>query len=444
MLNIYKLIYKGFILLIFISLIFAGCSGGGKSSSDSPVLENDPPVIISVSPENNEENVAIDTAITVIFDRDMDSDSIYSDTFIVRTSDSGPEDQIEGTITYIDKTAQFIPLFPLEYSQGYIITLSAEITDLDDNHFSEEPTWGFTTIAETPETPEDPGTPGEPSDPVVEFSGGLTQSFDKTCSISMTASPVEQFTNGTEYYFECITDETKSSGWIENSTYTCSNLDINTTYSFRIKARDRENPEIETEWSETLSAATAAWNSQDIGDVEIEGSLSYDPLSGIFALTGSGEEILEENDELHFAYQNISGDVTIIAGIKEFIDAPKPWTMAGVMIRDSASSDSNFIHVLMTRGNKSRCQVRNKAEDEDAEDCGKVYEEPTGWVKIVRSGNNFEAFVSADNNGSPESWESIASITIPMSEDVLVGLAVSSNQDDEIFTAEFYDVQVIQ
>src|SRR4030042_3812100 len=41
-----------------------------------------------------------------------------------------------------------------------------------------------------------------------------------------------------EYSFECTTDGSKSSGWIADANYTAAGLTPNTTYAFRLRARD--------------------------------------------------------------------------------------------------------------------------------------------------------------------------------------------------------------
>jgi hypothetical protein len=59
-----------------------------------------------------------------------------------------------------------------------------------------------------------------------------------------------------QYYFECTTDGTKTSGWQSSSTYLASGLTSNTSYSFRVQARDSATTPNVTGWSSTLSATT--------------------------------------------------------------------------------------------------------------------------------------------------------------------------------------------
>jgi hypothetical protein len=59
-----------------------------------------------------------------------------------------------------------------------------------------------------------------------------------------------------QYYFECINNGSKSSGWQLSPTYTASGLTPNTRYSFRVHARDSAPIPNITGWSSTLSATT--------------------------------------------------------------------------------------------------------------------------------------------------------------------------------------------
>jgi hypothetical protein len=61
------------------------------------------------------------------------------------------------------------------------------------------------------------------------------------------------------------------------------------------------------------------------------------------------------------------------------------------------------------------------------------------WVKVVRSGNNFSGF------GSPDgvNWTQIGPTqTIPMAQNVYIGLAVSSDNNSMLATATFDNVTI--
>jgi hypothetical protein len=80
-----------------------------------------------------------------------------------------------------------------------------------------------------------------------------------TSSISMTATTATD-TSGVEYYF----DETSGnpggsdSGWQDSTTYQDAGLDANTTYTYRVKARDKSSNQNATSYSTSKSATTGS------------------------------------------------------------------------------------------------------------------------------------------------------------------------------------------
>lgn len=74
-------------------------------------------------------------------------------------------------------------------------------------------------------------------------------------SIQMTATTATD-TSGVEYYFECTTPGGHDSGWQDSTTYVDSGLSPDTTYTYRVKARDKSSNQNETAWSTSLSATT--------------------------------------------------------------------------------------------------------------------------------------------------------------------------------------------
>jgi hypothetical protein len=62
--------------------------------------------------------------------------------------------------------------------------------------------------------------------------------------------------DGVQYFFDCVTDPAFDSEWQESPKYTADGLNSNTSYSFRVKARDMSTGEFESNYSEIKSAIT--------------------------------------------------------------------------------------------------------------------------------------------------------------------------------------------
>ncbi len=76
-----------------------------------------------------------------------------------------------------------------------------------------------------------------------------------TSSITMTASAASD-ASGVEYYFECLTAGGNDSGWQNGTTYEDTGLAADTTYTYRVKARDLSTNQNETAYSGNASATT--------------------------------------------------------------------------------------------------------------------------------------------------------------------------------------------
>jgi hypothetical protein len=59
-----------------------------------------------------------------------------------------------------------------------------------------------------------------------------------------------------EYYFECTAGGGNDSGWQDSATYADTGLSSTTSYTYRVKARDKSANQNETGWSSEASATT--------------------------------------------------------------------------------------------------------------------------------------------------------------------------------------------
>jgi hypothetical protein len=92
-------------------------------------------------------------------------------------------------------------------------------------------------------------TPPAPA-PYIETIGAVSLT-----SVSMTATTAYDESD-VEYYFENTSGDGHDSGWQDDPNYTDPNLDPNTVYSYRVKARDKSSNRNETGWSGTVSVRT--------------------------------------------------------------------------------------------------------------------------------------------------------------------------------------------
>jgi len=116
------------------------------------------PIVLSVSPTNNEMDLPRMQQIVVVFSETMDVSSINADTFTVTqrtTPGSGIDAEeyrslsIDGTTTVVGDTVTFTPddRFTPDQQHGnvFTVTMTTGIKDVSGNSLSQDYTWSFTT-----------------------------------------------------------------------------------------------------------------------------------------------------------------------------------------------------------------------------------------------------------------------------------------------------------
>ena len=117
----------------------------------------------------------------------------------------------------------------------------------------------------------------------------------------------------------------------------------------------------------------------------------------------------------------MTGNVEVIARVASITRA-HDWSKAGVMVRESLTAASRHASVVASAAKGYAFQRRVETGEYSEHTSGGTGTAP-GWVRLVRTGDLFEAYRSA--NGS--SWTRIGADTIAMGQTVYVGLAVTSH-----------------
>jgi regulation of enolase protein 1 (concanavalin A-like superfamily) len=173
----------------------------------------------------------------------------------------------------------------------------------------------------------------------------------------------------------------------------------------------------------TASGLPPGYSQRDIGGAGVAGSGWQ--TQGTFTVTSGGAAAVETEDQFHFVYQPVRGDLEAFARVASVTSVNRN-AKAGVMIRESLDAGSRYAFALLTAGNgyafDRRVETGSLGEHTDGGQSA-----APGWVRLVRRGDDFEAFLSSDGTA----WSSMGSTQIAMAEEVYVGLAIAS-QDAEI------------
>ena len=182
------------------------------------------------------------------------------------------------------------------------------------------------------------------------------------------------------------------------------------------------------------STLPTPWETRDIGNVGLAGSSGY--LNDTFSMSGSGADIWGSADSFRYVYQSLSGDGQIIARVVSQQNT-NDWAKAGVMIRETLTSNSRHALMALTPGNGATFQRRLVTGGISTNTYGPVVT-ASYWVKLVRSGNRFSGYISS--NGL--NWVLVGNDTINMAGTVYVGLAVTGHNNTMLCTVNMDAVAV--
>ena len=182
------------------------------------------------------------------------------------------------------------------------------------------------------------------------------------------------------------------------------------------------------------AALPAGQQSRDIGAPAVAGSTTY--ASGQYTVKAAGKDIWDVADQFHFVYQQVTGDVQIVARVASIVNT-YTWAKAGVMVRESLAADARHALMAVSAASGNAFQRRPTPAAYSVNTSGGAGTAP-GWVKLVRTGDLFEASRSADG----VTWTRVSSDTIPMGDTVYVGLAVTSHNVSTATTAVIDNLKI--
>jgi hypothetical protein len=219
---------------------------------------------------------------------------------------------------------------------------------------------------------------------------------------------------------------------------TTQNLGIRPTAALAgLAVTAHNNGALNTALFADVALLPSGWGNADIGSPGYTGYTSYNSDSGTWAIGGGGSDIWNDADQFHFASERFSGDGEAVARVLA-VQYTDQWAKAGVMWRDSADAGAKFVDVVVTPDNGVAFQWRSSTGGQ----CNNVnlpgFHAPM-WVRLVRAGNTFTGYYSSDGG----SWTRIGTpVTVAMSTNALVGLAVTAHNDSVLSASRLDNVSV--
>jgi glucose/arabinose dehydrogenase len=131
------------------------------------------------------------------------------------------------------------------------------------------------------------------------------------------------------------------------------------------------------------------WLDTDVGGPLPAGSATF--TSGLFTVNGSGADIFGTSDQFNYVYQPTTGNGTIIARVTSQSNTGSSNSKAGIIWKASTTAGSPYI--LIETGPTGAVKVQYNFSGSIT---ASTYSFPNLWMKLVRSGTNFSAYLSPD------------------------------------------------
>jgi regulation of enolase protein 1 (concanavalin A-like superfamily) len=227
------------------------------------------------------------------------------------------------------------------------------------------------------------------------------------------------------------------------ATYTDSTgLSASTKYYYRVSAFNAVGS---STLSNIASATTAAPASVPLtltaGSIGFVGPLPSIALANsIYTVKGAGAGIDGKADSFTFAYQQLTGDGTIIARVSG-VQNTSSTAQAGILMRNDLTAGSAEAGVLANASSLfGVTAVTRTTAGAKAATSNSYFVSTPVWLKIVRKGNVFTTYRST--NGT--TWTQMSSTTIAMNQTIYVGLAVASQSNSVQNTSTFDNVSILK
>jgi hypothetical protein len=230
-------------------------------------------------------------------------------------------------------------------------------------------------------------------------------------------------------------------------------LEYGTTYYWRVDTVKKDGTvQAGNVWSFTTTTPVGIFEfSRDVGDPAGIGKTVFegyvwkdDILTQQYLIQAGGADIWGVNDQMQFAYNDLSGNFRVSAGF-QWVAASNQWAKYGVMIRANDTGPAvNYANFSRRDNDLASFQWR---ESTGASSSNVQVNRPAGVTKPKRVGIQrveysglkwIEAIVDWGNGWVPVGSPRLATANLP--DEVLAGLAVTSHDNTHLSQVRAYDV----
>ena len=173
-----------------------------------------------------------------------------------------------------------------------------------------------------------------------------------------------------------------------------------------------------------------------VNDLGSPASVGWLGLVGTnLAFTAGGTNIGGTADQCSFAWEARTGDFDVQLKLRG-LSLADVWSEAGLMARVTLDANSAFVGSLATPSVAGAFQeYRSSAGGATAMAGSFPVNYPNTWLRLRRAGGTFTSFASYDG----QSWTQLGSVSLTLTNTLLVGVAVSSHNAAQTTTAQLSD-----
>jgi len=174
----------------------------------------------------------------------------------------------------------------------------------------------------------------------------------------------------------------------------------------------------------------------DVGTTPKPGSAEYNAATGEYAVTGGGANMWGAEDAFHFAWNRISGDVTITADVRFVGTGAVAHRKAVLILRQELTAGSVYADVALHGDGLTSLQYRTQTGRPTSE-IRSAITGPTR-IRIERRGNRI--MIAAGKPG--EELVTSGPQTVELADPVYAGIGVCSHDANVLETAVFSNVRI--
>ena len=179
-------------------------------------------------------------------------------------------------------------------------------------------------------------------------------------------------------------------------------------------------------------------NESDIGALAHPGASEYDAAAKTYILTSGGENMWAAEDDFHFVWKKVTGDITLTADIAFPASTGNAHKKGVLMVRRSLDKDSDYVDAALHLVGLTSLQSRDRQGASTRE--VQSYLASPKRIRLMKRGNYFFMFVAGADGVFHLSG---GSMELALDEPFYVGIGACAHDKDAVEKVAFSNVDLV-